>query len=342
MAKKVVTFGEVMLRLNTPGYQKFVQATGFDATYAGGEVNVAASIANFGMDAYFVTKLPPHEMGEACKSYIRKYGVKTDYIQMEGERLGSYYVETGASQRPSKVIYDRANSAIANAKPGDFDWDTILDGASLFHFTGITPALSDSCAEVTLEAVKACKKLGVKVSCDLNYRKKLWSVEKANKVMTELMEYVDILIGNEEDAEKVFGIKAGTTDVHAGNLDDAGYREVSKKLLDTFKLEKVAITLRESYSASDNGWSALLFDGKEYYKSKKYDIHIVDRVGGGDSFGGGLLYALLSDEMNNQEVIEYAVAASCLKHTIPGDFNLASKADVINLMTGDGSGRVQR
>lgn len=341
MGKKVVTFGEIMLRLAAPGYQRIVQATSFEATYAGGEANVAVSLANYGLDAYFVTKLPNHEVGQACRSYLRKHGVKTDYIKMDGDRLGVYYLETGASQRASKVIYDRANSAIAQIKPGEMDWGTILEGAELFHFTGITPAISDSAAEVTLEALRVAKKAGVLVSCDLNFRKKLWSSEKANKVMSGLMEYVNIAIGNEEDAEKVFGIKADNTDITSGELDDTGYRQVAQKLVEKFGFQKVAITLRESYSASDNGWSALLYDGKEFYKSRKYDIHIVDRVGGGDSFCGGLLYGLLSG-MDNQRALEFAVAASCLKHTIPGDFNLVSIAEVENLMYGDGSGRVQR
>ncbi|MDK2823922.1 MAG: 2-dehydro-3-deoxygluconokinase [Clostridia bacterium] len=343
MAKKVVTFGEIMMRLATPNYQRLIQANSFDVTYAGGEANVAASLANYGCDAYFVTKLPPHEVGQACRSYLRKYGVKTDYIKMEGERLGVYYLEAGASQRPSKVIYDRKDSAIAQITSGEMDWEEIFAGADWFHFTGITPALSDSAAEVTLEALKAAKKAGIKVSCDLNFRKKLWTSEKANEVMSGLMEYVDVLVANEEDAEKVFGIKAENTDITSGELDDAGYRQVAEKLTEKFGFEKVAITLRESYSASDNGWSALLFDGekKEFYKSKKYDIHIVDRVGGGDSFCGGLIYGLISG-MDNQTAIEFAVAASCLKHTIHGDFNLVSKEEVENLMKGDGSGRVQR
>jgi len=341
MTKKVVTFGEIMLRLAAPGYQRIVQATSFDATYAGGEANVAVSLANYGFNAYFVTKLPKHEVGQACRSFLRKYGVQTDYIKMDGERLGVYYLEAGASQRPSKVIYDRKDSAIAKIQPGEMDWEEIFKGTELFHFTGITPALSDNSAEVTLEAVKAAKKAGALVSCDLNFRKKLWGSEKANKVMSGLMKYVDIVIGNEEDAEKVFGIKADNTDITSGELDDSGYKQVAQKLVDRFGLQTVAITLRESYSASDNGWSALLYDGQEFYKSKKYNIHIVDRVGGGDSFCGGLLYGLLSG-MGNQKALEFAVAASCLKHTIPGDFNMMSVEEVENLMSGDGSGRVQR
>ena len=343
MGKKVVTFGEVMMRLAPPGYQRFLQANSFDATYAGGEANVAASLAQYGHDAYFVTKLPPHEIGQACRCFLQKYGIKTDYIKMEGSRLGVYYLETGASQRASKVIYDRKDSAIANAQPGEFDWPAIFCGAELFHITGITPALGDSAAAVSLEAVKAAKQAGVTVSCDLNFRKNLWSSAKANEVMSTLMPFVDIAIANEEDAEKVFGIKADNSEVQAGKIDDSGYQAVCRKLVERFGFKKVAITLRESYSASDNGWSAILYDTalNEFFRSRKYDIHIVDRVGGGDSFGGGLLHGFLTG-MDNQRTIEFAVAASCLKHTIPGDFNLVSVAEVEGLMKGDGSGRVQR
>lgn len=341
MSKKVVTFGEIMLRLASPSYQRIIQATSFDATYAGGEANVAASLANYGMEVYFVTKLPPHEVGKACKSYLQKYGVKTDYIIMDGNRLGVYYLETGASQRASKVIYDRADSAIAQVKSGEINWKKIFNNTELFHFTGITPALSDSAAQVTLEAVIAAKEAGILVSCDLNFRKNLWTSVKANKVMSNLMKYVDILVANEEDAENVFGIKPNNTDVSSGKLDNDSYEQVAKILVDKFGFKKVAITLRESYSASDNGWSALLYDGTKFYKSQKYKIHIVDRVGGGDSFCGGLLYGLLSG-MDNETALEFAVAASCLKHTIPGDFNLVSIEEVESLMNGNRSGRVQR
>lgn len=343
MNKKIVTFGEAMMRLAPPGYQRFLQANSFDATYAGGEANVAASLAQYGYDAYFVTKLPPHEIGQACRCFLQKYGIKTDYIKMEGSRLGVYYLETGASQRASKVIYDRTDSAIAKVKPGEFDWLAIFSGAEIFHITGITPALSDSAAAVSLEAVQSAKKCGLTVTCDLNFRKNLWSSAKANEVMSTLMPFVDVAIANEEDAEKVFGIKAENTEVQAGKINDAGYKDVCRKLVERFGFKKVAITLRESYSASDNGWSAILYDSAmdEFFKSKKYDIHIVDRVGGGDSFGGGLIYGMLRG-MDNQQTIEFAVAASCLKHTIPGDFNLVSLAEVEGLMKGDGSGRVQR
>lgn len=341
MSKKVVTFGEIMLRLSTPNFQRFVQTNSFDVVYGGGESNVSVSLANYGFESYFVSKVPAHEIGQACMNYLRQYGVNIDYVKRGGERLGIYFLESGASQRPSKVIYDRADSAIAQVKPGEFDWEEIFAGKDLFHFAGITPAISDNAAKVTLEAVQAAKKAGVLVSCDLNFRKKLWTSEKANRIMSGLMEYVDIAVGNEEDAEKVFGIKAGNTDVTKGELDDSKYREVAQKLVKRFGFKKVGITLRESNSASDNGWSALLYDGQKFYKSKKYDIRIVDRVGGGDSFCSGLLYGLLNG-MDNQDALEFAVAASCLKHTIFGDFNHVSVAEVENLMAGDGSGRVQR
>jgi len=338
---KVVTFGEIMLRLQTPMYQRFIQAQSFDATFGGGEANVAVSLANYGIDAYFVTKLPKNPIADACIAELRKLNVNTSYIARGGERMGIYFVEKGASQRPSNVVYDRAYSAISQVGDDDFNWDKIFEGADWFHFTGITPALSDNAAKACLAACKAAKAKGLKVSCDLNYRKKLWSVEKANKVMSELMQYVDVCIANEEDAEKVFGIKAENTDVTSGKLSDEGYKEVCKKLVERFGFEKVAITLRESISASVNNWSGLLYDGKEFYKSKQYNITIVDRVGGGDSFGGGLIYSLLSG-YSMQDSIEFAVAASCLKHTIEGDFNLVSLDEVKTLMKGDGSGRVQR
>ncbi|QNB45347.1 sugar kinase [Thermanaerosceptrum fracticalcis] len=339
--KKVVTFGEIMLRLSTPNYQRFVQAESFDVTYGGGEANVAASLANYGLDAYFVTKVPDNPMGQAAINHLRRYGVHTDHILKGGPRLGIYFLEYGASQRPSKVVYDRANSSISQVKAGEFDWEKIFQGADLFHFTGITPALGDAAAAATLEACQAAKKMGVTVSCDYNYRKNLWSPQKANEIMSRLMEYVDIGIGNEEDAEKVFGIHATGTDVTSGQLSLEGYKSVARQLVERFGFKKTAITLRESYSAFDNGWSALLYDGKEFYHSKKYNIHIVDRVGGGDSFVGGLLYGLLSG-MSNQEALEFGVAASCLKHTIHGDFNHVTVSEVKSLMEGDASGRVQR
>ncbi|MBA1336565.1 MAG: 2-dehydro-3-deoxygluconokinase [Firmicutes bacterium] len=341
MSNRVVCFGEIMLRLSTPEYRRFVQADSFDATYGGGEANVAASLANFGLEACYVTKLPDNPIGDAALNHLRRYGVKTEYIIRGGERLGIYFLESGASQRPSKVIYDRAYSSISSIKPGEIDWEKVFEGAKWFHFTGITPALSDSAAEATLEAVKTAKQAGLTVSCDLNYRKKLWSTDKANRVMSELVKYVDICIGNEEDAEKVFGIRAEDSDIVSGELSKEGYKDVARKLVERFGLKMAAITLRESHSASDNGWSVMLYDGAGYYFSRKYDVHIVDRVGGGDAFAGGLIYALLNG-YDSQNSVEFAAAASCLKHTIPGDFNHVTVAEVTSLMKGDGSGRVQR
>lgn len=341
MAKKVVTFGELMLRLAPEGYTRFVQADKFGATYGGGEANVAVSLANYGLDAAFVTKLPAHEIGQAAVNSLRRYGVDTTHITRGGDRVGIYFLEKGASQRPSKVVYDRAGSAIATATSADFDWDAIFEGVEWFHFTGITPALNDEVAGICLEACQKAKEKGVKISCDLNYRNKLWSKAKAGEVMAKLCEYVDVCIANEEDAADVFGIKAANTDVTAGEVNHEGYKEVAQKLADRFGFEKVAITLRESISANDNNWSAMLFDGKDYYFSKKYPMHIVDRVGGGDSFGGGLITAIL-DEKQPQDIIEFAVAASCLKHSIEGDYNMVSKEEVMKLAGGDASGRVQR
>lgn len=341
MANRVVTFGEIMLRLAPEGYYRFTQADKLGATYGGGEANVAVSLANYGMDAAFVTKLPEHEIGQSAVNSLRRFGVDTSRITRGGNRVGIYFLEKGASQRPSKVIYDRAASAIAEAKPEDFNWDEIFEGADWFHFTGITPALGGHLPEICLEAVKAAKAKGIKVSCDLNYRKKLWTKAEAKETMTKLCQYVDVCIANEEDASDVFGIKATDTDVTTGKVNHQGYKSVAKQLADTFGFEKVAITLRESISANDNGWSAMLYDGNEYYFSKKYNIHIVDRVGGGDSFGGGLIYACLQ-EYSMQDTIEFAVAASCLKHTVEGDFNMVSVDEVKKLAEGDGSGRVQR
>lgn len=330
-----------MLRLAPEGYYRFVQAETYGATYGGGEANVAVSLANFGMDAAFVTKLPSHEIGQAGVNSLRKYGVDTSLITRGGSRVGIYFLEKGASQRPSKVIYDRAGSSIAEAATADFDWDTIFEGADWFHFTGITPALNDNVAEICREACRKAKEKGITISCDLNYRNKLWSKEKAGEVMGELCRYVDVCIANEEDAGDVFGIKADNTDVTTGKVNHEGYQAVAKQLADRFGFSKVAITLRESVSANDNNWAAMLYDGTEYYFSKKYPMHIVDRVGGGDSFGGGLIYACLQ-EMEHQQVIEFAVAASCLKHSIEGDFNMVSVDEVMKLAGGDASGRVQR
>lgn len=341
MAKKVITFGEIMLRLAPEGYYRFVQADSFGATYGGGEANVAVSLANYGFDAKFVTKLPTHEIGQAAVNSLRKYGVDTSYIARGGSRVGIYFLEKGASQRPSKVIYDRAGSSIATASPEDFDWKTIFDGADWFHFTGITPALNDQVAGICLDACKAAKEAGLTISCDLNYRNKLWSKEKAGQVMGKLCEYVDVCIANEEDAADVFGIKAAGTDVTAGAVNHEGYRDVARQLAERFGFSRVAITLRESLSANDNNWSAMLYDGTGYYFSKKYKMHIVDRVGGGDSFGGGLIAATLNG-YDAQATIEFAVAASCLKHSIEGDFNMVSMDEVAKLAGGDASGRVQR
>lgn len=341
MSKKVITFGEIMLRLAPEGYYRFVQAESYGATYGGGEANVAVSLANYGLDAGFVTKLPAHEIGQAGINALRRFGVDTSNIVRGGDRVGIYFLEKGASQRPSKVIYDRAGSSIATAKPEDFDWDRIFEGAEWFHFTGITPALGDNVAAICLDACKAAKEKGITISCDLNYRNKLWSKEKAGQVMGELCQYVDVCISNEEDASDVFGIKAAGTDVTAGQVNHEGYRDVAKQLADRFGFSKVAITLRTSISANDNKWAAMLYDGNECYFSKQYTMHIVDRVGGGDSFGGGLIYACLQD-MGSQDIIEFAIAASCLKHSIEGDFNQVSVDEVKKLAGGDASGRVQR
>ena len=338
---KVVTFGELMLRLAPPGYLRFTQADTFTATYGGGEANVAVSLANYGMDVAFVTKLPENDIGQAAVNSLRRYGVDVSKIVRGGPRVGIYYLEKGASQRPSKVIYDRAGASIALAQPGDFDWDSIIEGVSWFHFTGITPALGDNVAACCLEACKAAKAKNITVSCDLNFRKNLWTSEKAGQVMGQLMEYVDVCIANEEDAEKVFGIRAAATDVTTGKLNHDGYREVASKLKERFGFSKVAITLRTSISANDNKWAAMLYDGEDYYFSKSYDVHIVDRVGGGDSFGGGLIYALLAGK-SSKDALEFAVAASCLKHSIEGDYNAVSVKEVETLAGGDGTGRVQR
>lgn len=338
---RAVCFGEIMLRLNPPEYGRFVQTETFAATFGGGEANVSVSLANYGIDAAFVTKLPAHDIGQMAVNSLRKYGVDTSTIVRGGERVGIYYLEKGASQRGSKVIYDRKYSSIYEAKKEDFDWDVILKGADWFHFTGITPALNDTAAEITLDALKKAKELGITVSCDLNFRKKLWTSEKAGRVMATLMPYVDVCIANEEDADMVFGIKAEDTDVDAGLVNHEAYKSVAKQLADRFGFKKVAITLRGSISANDNDWAAMLYDGAEYNFSRSYRIHIVDRVGGGDSFGGGLIYALLNGYAS-QDAIEFAVAASALKHSIEGDYNFVSLDEVKGLIKGGGSGRVQR
>ena len=339
--KSVVTFGEIMLRLAPPAYYRFVQAASFDASYGGGEANVAVSLAAFGMDAAFVTRLPAHEIGQGALNKLREAGVDTRWIALGGGRLGIYFLEKGASQRPSKVIYDRAHSAFSEAGERDFDWNAIFDGAAWFHFTGITPALSDNAAALCHQACKTARAKGLTVSCDLNYRKNLWTREKAGDVMAKLMENVDVCIANEEDAADVFGIHAGSSSLLSGKLSRDGYKKVASQLAERFGFKLTAITLRESISASDNNWAALLYDGKDYFFSKKYPIHIVDRIGGGDSFSAGLIYAKLCGYCP-QESVEFAAAASCLKHSIEGDFNLVSVDEVKKLAAGDGSGRVQR
>ena len=338
---KVITFGEIMLRLAPNGYLRFFQNDQMQATFGGGEANVAVSLANYGMDAAFVTKLPDHAIGQAAINSLRRYGVDTSMIVRGGDRVGIYYLEKGASQRGSVCIYDRANSAIQQAAASDFDWDAIFEGAEWFHFTGITPALGANVVEICREACKAAKAHGVKISCDLNYRGKLWTRDEARAAMTDLCQYVDVCISNEEDAKDVFGIEAENTDIYGGKLNKDGYKSVAKQLADKFGFEKVAITLRTSISASDNDWAAMLYDGENYCFSKEYHLHITDRVGGGDSFGGGLIYALMSGK-STQDAVEFAVAASALKHSIEGDYNLVTVSEVEKLAGGDGSGRVQR
>lgn len=338
---KIVTMGEIMLRLSTPGNTRFVQSNQFDVVYGGGEANVAVSLANYGHDAYFMSKLPAHEIGQSAVNALRHYGVHTDYVARGGNRVGIYYLETGASMRASKVIYDRADSAIATVSIEDFDYDAIMQGKDWFHWSGITPALSDDAAMILENALIAAKKHQVKVSVDLNFRKKLWTKEKAQSIMKPLMQYVDVCIGNEEDAELCLGFKP-KANVEKGETNADGYYDIFKEMKETFDFEIVVSTLRESYSANHNGWKALLYDGNQFYVSKRYDINpIIDRVGGGDSFSGGIIHGLLSKD-NKQDALEFAVAASALKHTIPGDFNLVSLEEVEALMAGDASGRVQR
>lgn len=341
---KVVTMGEIMLRLSTPGFSRFVQSGTFDVNYGGGEANVAVSLANFGFDAYFISKLPKHEIGQAAVNALTKYGVKPDYIVRGGERVGIYFLETGASQRASKVIYDRAGSAVSGLTASELDFDKIFEGAKWFHWTGITSALGENARQCLTAACKAAKKSGTVISADLNYRAKLWTTKEAQAVMIPLMEYVDICIANEEDAEKSLGFSAASSNVEHGELNESGYFELAKELKKKFNFKGVAITLRESASASRNKWSALLHDDKdckEPYRSKVYDIQIVDRVGGGDSFAAGLIYGMLKKN-STKDALEFAVAASCLKQTIPGDFNLVSIDETEKLAKGSGSGRVER
>ena len=345
MKKKVVTFGEIMLRLATPGYLRFSQANSFDATYGGGEANVAVSVANYGLHAQFITRLPDNDIGEAAIMNLRKNNVDTSGIVRGGDRVGIYFLETGAVSRGSKVVYDRANSALSEIAKGMVDWDQVLDGADWFHWTGITPAVSQGAAEVCLEGIKAANEKGVTVSCDLNYRKNLWKWgKKAGEVMPELVEGCDIILGNEEDAEKVFGIHPEGVDVTKGEVEGAAYESVGKQLMTKFpRAKKAIITLRGSISANHNTWSGVLWDGSKLYQAPLYQItDIVDRVGGGDSFMGGLIYGLISYSGDDQKALNFAVAASCLKHTIKGDFNLVTVAEVEKLMSGDASGRVSR
>ena len=340
---KFITFGEIMMRLNPEGYLRFVQADKFEASYAGGEANVAVSLANYGLDAAFVTKLPDNPLGCAARNEVRRFGVDTSGIVWGGPRLGLYFVEKGASQRGSKVVYDRAGSSIALAKRGDFDWKRIFRGATWFHFTGITPALGGECPAICLDALKYCKAHGITVSCDLNYRGKLWTKAEAGKCMAKLVPYVDVLIANESDAADVFGIVGKGSDVESGKLNKDGYVSVAEQLVRRFGCKQVAITLRTSLSAFDNKWAGMLYDAKAKtaFFSKEYALHIVDRVGGGDSFGGGLIYALATKK-RPQAAIDFAVAASALKHSIEHDFNQVTVAEVEALAGGNGTGRVQR
>lgn len=338
---KVVTFGELMLRLAPNGYYRFFQNDQMQATFGGGEANVAVSLANYGLEASFVTKLPAHAIGQAAVDSLRHFGVDTSKVVRGGDRVGIYYLEKGASQRGSVCIYDRAHSAIQESAPEEYDWDTIFKDVTWFHFTGITPALGPNMVEACRQACIAAKERGITISCDLNYRGKLWTREQARAAMTDLCQYVDVCISNEEDAKDVFGIEAANTDITGGKLDKDGYKSVAKQLADRFGFKKVAITLRTSITASDNDWAGLLYDGKDFCFSREYHLHIVDRVGGGDSFGGGLLYALING-YETQDAIEFAVAASALKHSIEGDYNRVTVEEVKRLAGGNGSGRVQR
>ena len=341
MSKKVVTLGEIMLRLSTPDYKRFVQSDTFDVTYGGGEANVAVALSNYGLNGVFVTKVPDNAIGQAAINHIRRYGVDTQHIARGGKRLGIYFLETGASMRASQVIYDRAGASIADVDVSEFDFDKIFDGAVWFHTTGITPALSDKAAALAEAALKAAKAKGITTSIDLNYRKKLWTKEKAREVMTKLCQYVDVCIGNEEDADTTLGFKAKDTDVTKGELNLEGFKDVFKQMKEKFGFKYIASSLRESHSASDNGWSALVYDGNEFYHTKQYEVRIVDRVGSGDSFASGFIYGLITG-MGLKDSAEFGVAASALKHTIPGDLNHATLNEVKELMKGDASGRVQR
>lgn len=340
---KVLTFGELLLRLSAPGYTRLLQKDSFDATFCGGEANVAVSLALFGLEAAFLTKLPDNDVGRAAVNSLRYFGVDTSSVIFGEGRMGLYYLEKGASQRSSKVIYDRAYSAVALAKAAEFEWDKLFEGVRWFHWTGITPALSDELVTICCEACKAAKARGITVSCDLNYRKNLWSTEKARSVMPPLLRYVDVCIANEEDAEKVLGISAGDTNVENGQLNRNGYEQLAREICTTYGCQYVAVTLRESFSANHNGWSAMLYDAEAdaAHFSHRYDIQIVDRVGGGDSFAAGMIYGL-AQQMDAKNAVEFAAAASCLKHSIEGDFNRVSLQEVHDLLRNGGNGRVQR
>jgi len=342
--KKYITFGEIMLRLKTPDYENFFQSPLLEATFGGGEANVAVGLARFGLEVAYISVIPENPIGNACIRELKKHNVNTSFIPRKGDRLGIYFLEAGANQRPSKVVYDRSHSAIAETEPGEIDWDRIFKEANWFHISGITPAISLSASKLSLEAVKKAREKGVTVSCDLNYRKKLWKYEKsAPEIMGELVKYVDIMIGNEEDCQKSLGIKVENIDVESGNLQVKRYAELTNKILEVYpNIKKITITLRESHSANYNGWSAILNNRKEVFVSKKYEIHnIVDRVGAGDTFSAGLIYGL-NNLKNDRETLEFAVAASCLMHSIPGELPLISVEEVKSLTEGSGSGRVQR
>jgi len=341
MKKSIVLYGDLLMRLSPPGVEKLVQANHFEVRFTGGEANVGVSCVNYGMNAYVVSRVPEHDIGQACINYLQRYGLDTSYIARGGERLAIFYTETGYSQRPSKVIYDRNHSSFSAIKPGTLDWERILEGKDWLHFTGTAPAMGEGPRAELLRGLKHAKEMGVTVSVDYNYRRKLWDRESARRAMEPLMEYVDVGIGNEEDCEAVFGIKAEGTDFESGNVDQKSYSIVARKMVERYGLKMQAITIRESISANRNGWSAILHDGNTCYNSRSYMIDLVDRVGGGDSFAGGLIYGLCNG-MDKQEALEFAVAASCLKQTIPGDFNLVSKEDVFALMKGHASGRIQR
>ena len=340
--RKVVLFGELMMRLSTKGHERIVQAREFDVIYSGAEANLGVALTAFGVESFMVSSVPDNPVGQACLNYMRQFGLNLDHVRRNGHRLGIYFVETGAAQRPSTFLYNRAGSSITELHKGDIDWARIFEGKNWFHFTGITPALADSVAEITREACAAAAAAGVTVSCDLNFRRKLWSQEKARAVMEGLMEYVDVLFTNEEEAETVFGIAARDSNVRSGTISTHGYEDVAVQLKERFHLDYVSISLRESLSATANNWSGMLYDGKRFYTSRKYHMdYIVDRIGGGDAYSSGIIYGLLTGQ-DLQESVEFATAASCLKHTIPGDFNLVTFDEVLALVKGDASGRIQR